>query len=98
MAKLTAAARKKIPKSNFAVPSKAPKSGSYPIEDRGHATGRAVAFRRQSGRGQGAGGSTSEISHHENLSATPRTMKQPGDESVRILASEKSRATSQCQT
>jgi len=37
MAKLTAAARKKIPKSEFAIPSKKPGSGSYPIPDRSHA-------------------------------------------------------------
>lgn len=35
--KLTSAARKRIPKSSFAVPSKAPKSGSYPIENASHA-------------------------------------------------------------
>lgn len=50
MAKLTAAARRKIPKGSFAVPSKAPKSGSYPIPDQSHArnalarsAGKAVA-------------------------------------------------------
>lgn len=50
MTKLTAAARRKIPQKNFAVPSKAPKSGSYPIPDRSHAqnalarsAGKAVA-------------------------------------------------------
>jgi hypothetical protein len=37
MAKLTAAARKKIPKSQFAVPGKRPGSGSYPIPDKSHA-------------------------------------------------------------
>lgn len=48
--KLTAAARKAIPKSSFAVPSKAPKSGSYPLPDASHArnalarsAGKAVA-------------------------------------------------------
>jgi len=50
MAKLTMAARKRIPKGSFAVPSKAPKSGSYPINDAKHArnalarsAGKAVA-------------------------------------------------------
>lgn len=50
MAKLTAAARRAIPKSSFAVPGKAPKSGSYPIPDASHArdalarsSGKAVA-------------------------------------------------------
>lgn len=47
MSKLTAAARKQIPKGDFAVPSKAPKSGSYPIEDRSHA---ANALARSSGK------------------------------------------------
>jgi len=37
MAKLTAADRKAIPKKDFAVPSKAPKSGSFPINDENHA-------------------------------------------------------------
>jgi hypothetical protein len=37
MAKLTAAQRKKLPKSAFAVPSKAPGPGSYPIPDKSHA-------------------------------------------------------------
>ena len=37
MAKLTAAKRKKIPKSEFGVPSKAPGSGSYPMPDAAHA-------------------------------------------------------------
>jgi len=35
--KLTAKARKHISKGNFAVPEKSPKSGSYPIQDIGHA-------------------------------------------------------------
>lgn len=47
MSKLNAAARKRIPKADFAVPSKAPGSGSYPIEDRSHA-GNALA--RSSGK------------------------------------------------
>lgn len=37
MAKLTMAQRRKIPKSDFAVPSKAPGPGSYPIKDPKHA-------------------------------------------------------------
>ena len=47
MAKLTTAARKRIPKGSFAVPSKAPKSGSYPINDRSHAKN---ALARSSGK------------------------------------------------
>lgn len=35
--KLSTKARKAIPKSSFAVPSKAPASGSYPINDENHA-------------------------------------------------------------
>lgn len=45
--KLKAAARKKLPKSDFAVPSKAPGPGSYPIPDKAHvgvARGRAKQF------------------------------------------------------
>lgn len=48
--KLTAAKRKAIPKAEFAVPAKAPKSGSYPIPNASHArnalarsAGKAVA-------------------------------------------------------
>jgi hypothetical protein len=37
MARLTAADRRALPKSDFAVPSKAPGPGSYPIPDREHA-------------------------------------------------------------
>lgn len=37
MAKLTAKARKSLPKSSFGLPGKAPKSGSYPMPDRSHA-------------------------------------------------------------
>lgn len=37
MAKLTAADRRAIPKAKFAIPEKAPGSGSYPIEDKAHA-------------------------------------------------------------
>jgi hypothetical protein len=37
VARLTAAQRRRLPKSDYAVPSKAPKSGSYPINDKAHA-------------------------------------------------------------
>lgn len=37
MAKLTMAERKRLPKSDFAVPSKAPGAGSYPMPDAAHA-------------------------------------------------------------
>ncbi len=47
MAKLTAKARKAIPKADFAIPSKAPGPGSYPIENRSHA---ANAKARASGK------------------------------------------------
>lgn len=47
MAKLTAAARKGLDKSVFAVPSKAPGSGSYPLPDRSHAVN---ALARASGK------------------------------------------------
>jgi len=36
MAKLTTAQRKALPKSAFAVPSKAPGPGSYPMPDKAH--------------------------------------------------------------
>lgn len=47
MARLTTRARKSLPKSDFAVPSKAPGPGSYPIENRAHA---ADAKARASGK------------------------------------------------
>lgn len=37
MAKLSTAKRKNLPKSSFAIPSKAPGSGSYPVNDPAHA-------------------------------------------------------------
>lgn len=37
MAKLSMAERRALPKSDFAVPSKAPGPGSYPIPDASHA-------------------------------------------------------------
>lgn len=37
MAKLTSKGRKALPKSDFAIPSKAPGPGSYPINDKAHA-------------------------------------------------------------
>ena len=37
MAKLTTKKRKSLPKSDFAIPGKAPGSGSYPIPDKSHA-------------------------------------------------------------
>lgn len=39
--------RKTLPKKDFAVPSKAPKSGSYPINDANHARN---ALARSSGK------------------------------------------------
>lgn len=47
MARLTTRARKALPKKDFAVPSKAPGPGSYPIENRAHA---ADAKARASGK------------------------------------------------
>lgn len=37
MAKLSAADRRSLPKKDFAVPSKSPGSGSYPIPNKSHA-------------------------------------------------------------
>ncbi len=37
MSKLTTSMRKALPKKSFAVPAKAPKSGSYPINNKSHA-------------------------------------------------------------
>ena len=37
MAKLTSKQRKKMPKKEFAIPSKAPDAGSYPVNDEAHA-------------------------------------------------------------
>lgn len=47
MAKLSMAERRALPKSDFAVPSKAPGPGSYPMPDKAHAEvakGRATQF------------------------------------------------------
>lgn len=51
MAKLTGKQRKGLGKSQFAIPSKAPGSGSYPIPDRSHA---ANALSRVSANGSPA--------------------------------------------
>jgi hypothetical protein len=51
MSKLSTKARKGLSKSEFAVPSKAPGSGSYPIPDRSHA---ANALSRVSANGSPA--------------------------------------------
>jgi hypothetical protein len=45
--KLTTAKRKSLPKSSFAIPSKSPKSGSYPIPNASHARN---ALARASGK------------------------------------------------
>lgn len=37
MARLTSQQRKDLPKSSYAIPGKAPESGSYPIPDPAHA-------------------------------------------------------------
>jgi hypothetical protein len=47
MAKLSYRERKALPTSDFAVPGKAPASGSYPIPDAGHARD---ALARSSGK------------------------------------------------
>jgi hypothetical protein len=47
MTKLSSQQRKEIPKSKFAVPEKAPQSGSYPINDASHARN---ALARSSGK------------------------------------------------
>lgn len=47
MAKLTTKARKKLPKSAFAIPNKAPASGSYPLNNPSHARN---ALARSSGK------------------------------------------------
>lgn len=47
MSKLTTKQRKAIPTQDFAVPSKAPASGSYPIQNASHARN---ALARSSGK------------------------------------------------
>lgn len=47
MAKLDAADRKALPQNAFAIPSKAPGPGSYPINDKAHAEN---ALARSSGK------------------------------------------------
>jgi hypothetical protein len=51
VAKLTTKARKSLGKSQFAIPSKALGSGSYPVNDRSHA---ANALARSSGKPEAA--------------------------------------------
>jgi hypothetical protein len=47
MAKLSTNQRKKLPEKDFAVPGKAPGSGSYPVSDESHARN---ALARSSGK------------------------------------------------
>jgi hypothetical protein len=47
MSKLSTVDRRRIPRQDFAVKSKAPGSGGYPIEDRSHAQN---ALARSSGK------------------------------------------------
>lgn len=51
MAELTPKKRKNLKDSSFAIPSKAPGPGSYPIHDRAHA---ANALARSSGKPEAA--------------------------------------------
>lgn len=62
MAKLTMAQRRALPKSDFAVPSKAPGPGSFPIPDKQHA---AVAK------------GLSHM-HHESIGAVDKKVKSKG--------------------
>lgn len=60
MAKLTMAERKALPKSDFAVPSKAPGPGSFPMPDKKH----AIVAKGLAGM------------HHESVSAVDKKAKQ----------------------
>ncbi len=51
MAKLSMRQRRNIPRSQFGVPSKAPKSGSYPMPDRSHAANAKARARQQLNKG-----------------------------------------------
>lgn len=64
MPKLNAAQRKRIPKRDFAIKSKAPAHGSYPIEDRAHAIN---ALARSSGTPQAASVRAAVYKKYPNL-------------------------------
>jgi hypothetical protein len=72
---LSTAARKRIPKSNFAIPSKAPDSGSYPIPDIAHARN---ALARSSGKPEEATVKAAVYAKY------PQLKESAGDASLRL--------------
>lgn len=91
MAKLTMAERRKLPKSDFAVPSKAPGPGSYPIEDAAHrkaagmlSAGKPVAGKVKAAIAKKTGRKHMEIEETDNggyVSKTTHIMpRKPGDD------------------
>jgi hypothetical protein len=63
MAKLTAAARKKIPASKFAIPPKDGKPGKYPEQDKSHAVNAEARATQQVAKGNLSPEQASKIKH-----------------------------------
>lgn len=80
MAKLDTADRKALPKNAFAVPSKAPGSGSYPIPDASHARD---ALSRSSGKP--VQGQVAAAVHRKFPGIGAKTQDRPG-ESIESMA------------
>ena len=71
MAKLSAARRKAMPKSEFGVPSKAPGPGSYPMPDRAHAANakaRAAQFASPAVKAKVDAKANRMLGHHGTMS------------------------------
>ena len=76
--KLKMADRKKLPKSAFAIPAKAPKSGSYPIHDESHARN---ALARSSGKPEEAKVRAAVVSRYPKMGKKSTGVP---DESVQV--------------
>lgn len=86
MSKLTSKDRKSMPKSDFAIPSKAPGSGSYPINDRSHA---ANAMSRVSANGSPAEKREVASAVHKKYPDMGKGSNEERTESPRERAAEK---------
>ncbi len=79
MAKLSTAARKRIPRKQFGVPSKAPASGSYPMPDRSHAANAKARARQMLNKGKLGRSTYNQIVAKANrkLGSKPQGLRAP---------------------
>lgn len=86
MARLTYQRRKRLPRSEFAIPERAPRAGSYPIPDRAHARN---ALARVSAYG------TPQEKRRVRKAVARRFPEVLGRETIRALARARARRRSQ---